>query len=247
MTEIEITRRQSDSLIVRLWRGDVPLAVTYWVFGVVVGAILRLALPGVTYLVFANAKNLSNFDVSAILYLAWGVVSAYFIFVFVAIWRSAAKYAKLKPDKKGRAILAQIVVFLGFVSFVSNVGIQMSRDSRKALTTESSSSPDEKMQYQAMMAGLNSDLPKMIDAVTRLNKINIDRDGIQYYETITVPVTDKDGFLNRLKVSVSNSLCKSNANTLDLMRNGSTFRYYYLDSDNRLIGSLAVTEHDCPS
>jgi hypothetical protein len=55
--------------IVRLWRGDVALVITYWVFGAVGGVALRLLSPAVTYEIMAHSTTMSVFDIQVLLYL----------------------------------------------------------------------------------------------------------------------------------------------------------------------------------
>lgn len=105
---------------VRLFRGDVGLALTFWVFGVIVNILLFIAIiMAVTVIVIGYiAVNLDAAEGSAkpiyysILYGALAVATAYNVFIYIAIWRSARKYAGFKLWK----VLAQILVILGWLN-----------------------------------------------------------------------------------------------------------------------------------
>ena len=113
MSAVTSTDERSSNFILRLWRGQVSLAKTYWLFGVLFGVIIRVASPGVTYLIFSNNEKLSAFDITA-LTDGWLVfIIAYSLFISVAIWRSANIYALEKPTKKANATLARVAVCVG--------------------------------------------------------------------------------------------------------------------------------------
>ena len=187
-------RPASANFVVRLWHGDVSLAITYWVFGLLGGVALRLLSPAVTYEVMAHAQSMSAFDIQALLYGWTAIVFVYSIFILVAIWRSANKYRVLKPASKSNATLAQIACVLGAITTVGSV-ISVFSANEDFLQ---GSSADDKLQYDAMIAGLNADLPKKIDSVTTLTKIDLDQSGFKYFETVSIKI-DKTTFPQRMK------------------------------------------------
>ncbi len=100
-------------LMIALWTGRIPLPKTYWVYGVLV-----LAPPAVTLLaveIFAGKPASPRYLVPAFLI---GMLSqAYWIFISVAIWRSAGNYT-------GRIIwgaLARMAVVFGYVRFIGEL------------------------------------------------------------------------------------------------------------------------------
>jgi hypothetical protein len=72
------------SYLGRLWRGDVGLACTYWVWGVLVVGI-GIGAGGIF------VAGLSGIPALAILWFV--VYPASLIFMAVAVWRSSSKYA----------------------------------------------------------------------------------------------------------------------------------------------------------
>ena len=85
--------RRSGNYLTRLWRGQIPLGMTYWVWGVLLNAFMRnLLIQGAT-----TPYRVTYF--------------VYYAFIMVAIWRSAGRY-------QGRRIwmmLARVSVILGVV------------------------------------------------------------------------------------------------------------------------------------
>jgi len=89
-------------LIIRLWRGEMALWKTFWVFGV--GGGLLLGLP-----IFAGMLALTDVpdDATARMSVAaLGVLLVYLVWVFTGIWRAATMY----PGKPVWAILAKIAI-----------------------------------------------------------------------------------------------------------------------------------------
>lgn len=84
----------------RLWNGDIGLAKTYWIFGQAAGFIWGLAL---------SALQLSPGSAVAKIFLS--LMAAYFIFVFIGIWRASNKY----QGNKSWARLAKLSVVLGAI------------------------------------------------------------------------------------------------------------------------------------
>jgi|LQYC01.1.fsa_nt_gi hypothetical protein len=97
-------------LIRDLWRGDVPLVKTYWLFGVVAGIFLTIAFAYIEYqsAVFSTAIG--------VIFVLGLVVCAfvYSVFISFAIWRSANKYQGLQRY----AILAKVAVILGVMALI---------------------------------------------------------------------------------------------------------------------------------
>lgn len=82
----------------RIWYGDAGLAMSYWIYGVVAGFIWGIAL-----------RILNPVPGSSIAKLFLACMAAYFIVVYVGIWRAASKY----QGNKVWSSLARFVVVLG--------------------------------------------------------------------------------------------------------------------------------------
>jgi hypothetical protein len=96
----------SSNYLLRLWRGEIPLAVTFWLYGI---------LPSLGLNIFFTLIVRPN-PVVTIVYLA------YYVFMIAAIWRSSEKYRGAKIW----GALARISVILGgirtLLAFFGSVG-----------------------------------------------------------------------------------------------------------------------------
>jgi hypothetical protein len=68
MSASATTQPASGNFVARLWRGDVSLGKTYWLFGVLAGFALRLVTWPVKYEVWSHAGSMSRFDILTLLY-----------------------------------------------------------------------------------------------------------------------------------------------------------------------------------
>jgi len=100
-------------LIKDLWRGDVPLVKTYWLFGVAVGILFNVAF---IYIEYQPAAFASAFGQVFVLGLAV-FVFVYSAFICVAIWRSANKYQGLQRY----TVLAKISVIFGVMGIIKTL------------------------------------------------------------------------------------------------------------------------------
>ena len=100
-------------LLKELWRGDVPLVKTYWLFGVGGNILFNFVY---TYIDYQFGENVGLFVAILILgIIAFGFV--YGIFISIAIWRSANKYQGLQRY----SIFAKVSVILGVMMLIKAV------------------------------------------------------------------------------------------------------------------------------
>ena len=104
------TDSESKGLLGDLWRGDVPLVITYWGFGVV-GTLSIYGISSVIIEAYTN-KFLALYLLAMMVF--------YQLFVSVSVWRSSKKYR----GKNVYAILAQAAVFIGWFSSIPKVILQ---------------------------------------------------------------------------------------------------------------------------
>jgi hypothetical protein len=235
------------NFILRLWRGDVPLWKTYWIYGSVVGAILGVSIRLLLYrYYYYYLEDLSTFDRYAISYLLFAVIILYSLLIFVGVWRSANKYRKSYPQKRGYAALAQTAVVFGALGTVGSFVRGFTDKNESIDAIRKSGTPDQRLQLDATIAGLNKDLPKMIDSVTRLNKIDVSDQGLVYFETITVKLDSPDVIQTGVKPSIIRGVC-GQADTLSILKDGFSFHYVYSDSDGKALGDVVITKADCPT
>ncbi len=96
-------------VIARLWNGDYSLAVTFWVFGVLVRILEWILVKYVEFLDLANKMAPWLFNVTVVLAIALEVC------ILVGMWRSAGKYKgfRLWPILV-RAVVLLAIFSLGF-------------------------------------------------------------------------------------------------------------------------------------
>ena len=101
---------ENTNLVIDLWRGDISLAKTYWLFGVVVGICFAITFA---FIEFQSSGLSEGFGPVVII----GLILFYFIyaiFINIAIWRSASKY----QGPKRWAILAKIMVIISWGALI---------------------------------------------------------------------------------------------------------------------------------
>src|SRR6267142_4194004 len=100
-------------LIKALWRGDVPLVKTYWLFGVAVGLLVNVAFIYIEYQPAAFASAVGHVSVLGLAIF----VFIYSAFISVAVWRSANKYQGLQTY----VVLAKFAVISGVMGMIRTV------------------------------------------------------------------------------------------------------------------------------
>ncbi|SIO41044.1 hypothetical protein [Halodesulfovibrio marinisediminis] len=93
----------------KLWRGELPLYVAFWFFGVILGIIIILCVNEFTF----EAK-----DVPTSFRLGWLLLALLYTgFMCIALWRSADKY-KGHPIWSISVRFYSAILFMTFISFV---------------------------------------------------------------------------------------------------------------------------------
>jgi hypothetical protein len=100
-------------LIIQLWRGEIALWKTFWLF--CVGGGLALGLP--IFSAMLALTDVPDDTIASIFLAALGVLLLYVIWVFVGVWRAANNY----QGDKAWAVLAKIAVVAG----TFNIGLLM--------------------------------------------------------------------------------------------------------------------------
>ena len=209
--------------VVRLFRGDIPLPITFWVFGILIGNVLPRAMRIMIELnSLAIFTNIGARVVQGVSFL----FLAYSIFMLVATWRSADKY-------KGSALwtaLARISVSFSLLLIIANIymGIETIRNPDDALVTG--------------ISVINKSLPRMIDDDVRLDHIAVQGRDIHYkYTLVNYAAADLD--LSMLKSEMTAQM-ESMRNTDEEVRrrlnDGRKLVYIYYDKDGHQIERLIL-------
>ena len=99
-----------------LWRGEVALVKTYWLFGAV-GSLLLLEIPEIFFEV--SGLNETTDPVALVTLATYGLIlaPAFTIIISVAIWRSANRYT----GSIWWAGLAKLSVVTSIVRFIMGI------------------------------------------------------------------------------------------------------------------------------
>ena len=106
---VRVTEERT-SLVLDLWRGDVPLVKTCWLFGVVVGICFAIAFAFIEYQSEGLSEGFGPLFIIGLIVLCF----VYVAFINVAIWRSSNKY----KGPKRWAILAKVAVIVSWSVFI---------------------------------------------------------------------------------------------------------------------------------
>lgn len=232
MNEAELVNEKSirkhSNLIIRLWRGDVRLRTTYWVYSFLVGSLIGLAYTifiGENYISIASDPYGRN-----ILIFLFIFVLVYQMFISVAVWRSAGKYkgSKLWP------VLARTSAVFGIIVGVLQAAV--------AFTPKS---VDASMRQQAEF--MNGSAPVMLDEHTRLdNVVYVDKKFVYNYSIVTLSRAemDVDRFRSSMELQLKTAQCEGKA-TREMLRQLDKISFLYRDKDGSVIARFDITEGDC--
>lgn len=110
---ISNNNNKKDSFLVRLFRGDIDLWVTFWVFGVSVSIFYKLIIT----LLIVNSQAVLEVGGRGLFIIVLLVGLVYQPFIWIAVWRSANKYKGFSLW----AFLAKFSVILGIVSTILQI------------------------------------------------------------------------------------------------------------------------------
>jgi hypothetical protein len=114
---------RSNNVIARHWRGELPLWVSYWIFGFVGNAAVAL-IPVAVVAIFNTDKG---YDPSSIFYatiVVWAGMLLVAVWQMVGVWRSATRYTADCARLGKRALwgnLAKLVIILGVLRLAGAV------------------------------------------------------------------------------------------------------------------------------
>ena len=98
------------NFFIKLWRGELPLYITFWLFGMIIGTIVSVLVT--------NFALQPSTEVAASTKSIWLLVAIIYTGVMcVSLWRSADKY-KGPPVWSIGARFYSAILFMSFVSFI---------------------------------------------------------------------------------------------------------------------------------
>jgi hypothetical protein len=216
---------KKDNFIVQVFKGDVSLPITYWIFGVLIGGVsARFILAAIesNYSQLAMDKN----GLILVESVYWGII-AYSVFILISIWRSAGKY-------EGSSVwsgLARAAVIIN--AFLIAVNFWMANDTDYALNEE--------------IRMMNKSLPTMVDNDTRLDHVSIQEKNMFYNYTLTnwlAADLDLERFNSIMLPKLKTSACETEE-TKSLLEEGRSINYVYRDKDSNPVSKITVNVSDC--
>jgi hypothetical protein len=220
---------KNSGFVARLFHGDVSLPVTYWIFGVLIGNVGTRIIS--TVIEFNYLELISTptgvWSVNAFYLIATG----YSVFIFIAVWRSAAKY-------RGRKLwsgLARVGVVIGAFIFAAGFmsGIQQGENNGLALSEE--------------IEILNKSLPSMVDDETRLDRVLIQGRDLHYNYTLVNWLSadiDIDNLIVKTAPHIKTTQCNDDY-ARGLIDDGRKLVYSYRDKVGKPITKIQIDKSDC--
>ena len=219
---------QKENFLKALWKGDIPLSITYWVFGFLLGSIFKV----VSYVIEHNLMTMilkipeQSLEYLLFTYNAWLVV--YSIFISVAIWRSATKY-------KGStiwAILAKVLVVLGILALSLSLvfAYKLEKDPFSA----------------ANVNILNKSLPILIDEGARMEKVSL-HEGNIYYNVTLLDIDGKEVDVKDFEASLRPELEEAcdDKDEREFLEKGKTINFHCVDKNNQFFSMITVGKANC--
>jgi hypothetical protein len=120
----EISRQtvgKHNNFIAKNWRGDYPLFVSYWVFGLIGNFAIALVPFGLSF-VFESRSGFEPTYVFAFILGVWLGSIAISVWQWVSVWRSANRYIERKSLKLERAPWAGVAKLLTVSAFCQLAG-----------------------------------------------------------------------------------------------------------------------------
>lgn len=223
----EITNNKKPNYFIRLYKGEIPLVATFWIWFVIPNILLSSSLLN-SYL----EHSLDSEELSKIIFVLFFVISLIFyaIFILVALWRSASKYQGFKFWSN--LIKLAIIFNVLALSYIVYEEITIIINDEKSLANE--------------IRNLNKETPIKIDLYTSLTKVSINKKDIYYtykfhdYEQNKLSVLDYKMF----KDDIVKSDCED-LYLINLTEEGYTFNYSYENKFNFKFSEIKISKEVC--
>ncbi|MDH5218271.1 MAG: hypothetical protein OEX19_11270 [Gammaproteobacteria bacterium] len=214
----------NSNYLLRLYKGEIPLVVTYWIFGVLGNIIFIIILEA---FLKPNMVLIVTYKYGIYLYkcYAW-VVFVYFVFIAVCIWRSSNRYSgeKLWP------ILAKLIVISNLITMAY---VLIPKDSETALKRK--------------LEIANESLPAMISERTRIDRVYLLGSNI-YYDYTLVQELRKNIDIAYFKKETKKSLVIKNCGNeiiFNSMEKDKVYVFVYHDKTGNQFAKVDISVNDC--
>jgi hypothetical protein len=226
---VKQSKEHKAGFVIRLFEGDVPLPITYWIFYVFIANCAYLVLSKIAenYYFSITSSTIGTWAYNG----ACAFVVVYWAFILTSIWRSAGKY-------QGRAAWASLARASAVLGVISVIGFVVSEFQIIGKT-------DLMLKDEIEMA--NESLPTMIDEGIRFDQVSIqDRDIHYKYTFIDLRAEEIDASKLRglMSPALKETSCKGKE-TSSLLKEGRKLTSSYHGRDNIHIATITIQESDC--
>ncbi|MHA3318962.1 hypothetical protein [Legionella pneumophila] len=218
--------------IKKLWKGDISLGITFWVFGVVVLGCFRILFYFINQNYISIIVKYGNYPI----YILSAIALLYSFFIWIAIWSSSIKY----NGSKFIAAVAKVIVIIS----VANTLVAYNN-----LLFEHENVDTNNLEQ--VVHTLNKGLPTKIDEHVELYKISLNNKTIIYYARFVNLNSEQTNYLKNLNNNVenliANNLNKSICNDKELkgfLKQNGDF-YYHLEIDGTELFKIHITKNNC--
>jgi hypothetical protein len=231
------------SYIIKLYKGDVPLYITFF-FYTFLGPSLFI------FLLMFISKQLSSPILSHITVGILYLLMPYYIFMLIASWRSASKFT---GNKYGGNIV-KLIIILSILNIIKETffyDIKVMDFIKKESSTKSENLPTNKLASEVARL-LSKSTPLMIDSETELLRVSAVSNFL-VYQTRYINLTGQDLDYNNIESSKeeiialsSNQIC-TNPATLKYIQNGLILKQNLYTSDMKFILTFNIDKDKCNS
>ena len=222
-----VISKPKKNFILKLFRGDISLPITYWVFGVLIGNFFFRAI---NLIIENNYAEISISEsgltmVQAFFYFTIG----YSVFILIATWRSATNYTK----NSFWASAAKVSVVLGLLLL------------SKTLLDTYNIRNDYLAGINLEIVVMKKSLPVMTDEATRFDDVYLNEKEITYKYTLIDAVKediDEKYFIDHMRNIILESCADLDKGFLEF---GGSYSFSYYDMNEILIGDITLNKNDC--
>ena len=217
---------KKSNYFMRLWRGQISLPMTYWVWGVFITFIVTL-ITGFLFGILTQNQTLT----SNILTIGMGViVLLYSFFILVSIWRSATNH----DGSRLWANIAKVIVVINSFLIMKEGYI------------ESKVFWDFDTTVAKQIKSINTQLPIKINEQSVLISAGLSNKIIYYTYKLDSIELDKNRPFN-LKIfedNIKKAVCKDDE-VIEIIENKYSLIYKYRDKNEKLITQVHTDEKMC--
>jgi len=217
---------KKNNYFIRLWRGQISLPMTYWVWGVFLTFVVTL-ISGVLFGIMSQNQSLT----SNIMILSLGaIVLLYSFFILVSIWRSASNH----DGSRIWANIAKIIVVINSFLIMQEVYI------------ESKVFWDFDTTITKQIESINTQLPIKINEQAVLISAGLSNKTIYYTYKLDNIELDKNRPFN-MKIfedNIKKAVCKD-GEVIEIIENNYSLMYKYRDKNEKLITQVHTDEKMC--